>query len=500
MSGRAEQGLPQWRLLMLTVAMCGVQICYAVQIGHGTPQLEVLGMGTQYVSLAWLAGPLSGLIMQPLIGVLSDRCVSPLGKRRPFLIIGCVLSSLALIMFSNAAQLGRACATALGGSLTAWSIFFGIMGFFFLDFSVNAIQGPLRALLTDVTPEAQQATGNAYFAFMVGLGNLLGSYLGSLDFRSMGWTFFQENIQILFFLAMLLLDLTIVLCVVFTSEAPNRVAEQANRREQIDIDEKARLLGEGNMNDEHVLGDRETEHSFEEDDVEFDDLGSTLSIVMYEAPVPYWQVFAVQFCAWFGFFSIMVYAVDWVALNVFRGVSSAPRGTTERMLYEKGVRVGNIGLSMCALVTIVYAAALPKLVRRLGLRQVYFISQAVEGIGLCLPLFLRGSPGVMPSLGLQIAAVSTIGLMGIFMASAMTIPWSLMGVAVQRMYPDKVGVFSALFNACQAGPQLIVALISPLILRVAADVSVIMFMGGMSAFLGAYLVLHHGIGVDEFYQ
>ncbi|KAA8495704.1 Sucrose transport protein SUC4 [Porphyridium purpureum] len=475
--------LPQWRLIMLALAMCGVQICYAVQIGHGTPQLEILGMDTAYVSLAWLAGPLSGLIVQPLVGALSDKTPWSLGRRRPFLIIGCVLSSLALLMFSNAKSLGAFCARILSGSSKAWSIMFGVLGFFFLDFSVNAIQGPLRALLTDVTPQEQQATGNAYFAFMVGLGNLLGSYLGSLNLMKLRIPLFTANIQVLFFLAMLLLDITIACCCIFTKE---------------------RSLAE-------VLHDRELERLEEERmDSASSDAGKTavetsgmraaLRLVVKEAPRPFWQVFAVQFCAWFGFFSIMVYATAWVARNVFGGSSSAPVGSPPYILYQQGVRLGNVGLSLSAFITILYAAMLPTLMKVFGVRQVYCFSQIVEGVFLCSAFFLRGTPGQFPSLGKEIASVCVIGMMGIFMACAMTIPWSLMGIAVQRRFPDKVGVFSSVFNACQAAPQLVVALISPLILKATGDVSVIMCVGGVSALLGAILVVYLRVGVDESYE
>ena len=124
--------------------------------------MRSLGLSEAHVNLAWLAGPISGAVVQPIVGFYSDGCVSAMGKRRPF-ILGAVLAIVfSLILFGNAEQLGYYFGDKRDGDNTvshAVGLPIAIGSFWILDCSINIMQAPLRALLSDTVPKHQQTTG-----------------------------------------------------------------------------------------------------------------------------------------------------------------------------------------------------------------------------------------------------------------------------------------------------------------------------------------------------
>mmetsp|Transcript_15168 Transcript_15168/g.26474 ORF Transcript_15168/g.26474 Transcript_15168/m.26474 type:complete len:657 (-) Transcript_15168:45-2015(-) len=555
---------PLSKLLILSLTMAGIQLCYAVQIGHGTPELEKLGVPLHWISMAWLAGPLSGLVVQPLVGYMSDRCRLPMGRRRPFLIMGAVLSCAALWVFSHAWELGEVVAKGkrgageAGGSqgegqdqdqemgsdnaLTGtelpwvdstnrttsmqtmswsrdWSMFvvgneimhpdadtetsidaktdavkkyriiIGITGFFFLDFSINAIQGPLRTLLTDVVPPHQLAQGNACMALMVGFGNLVGSWLGAIDLSWVRAKGIHSDIEVLFMGAAVVLIATVGLCVSVIKEVP---LDHIERQRATHIAEQLYSSMEKQEGHESKSSDQvlHYSHSTAND--------TSISSLLKNAPHPFWQTFLVQCCAWYGFFSIMVYVSIWVGRNIYLGDPIVPN-TEGYDRYMKGVRVSNLGLSLYAILGMGYSLLLPSMMRRAGTKNMYIFAQMAEGVTLCCCLFVRNKhqipASLLPSSWLVAITIILIGLFGIPLSSSMTIPWSIMAVTVQQHCPNQVGFYTTIFNASQAGPQLLVSILSPWIIKVTDNVSVIMFIGGIMSLVGAVLVQCFGLGV-----
>ena len=165
-----------------------------MELAYGTPFLLALGLKKESLSLVWLAGPLSGLIAQPIIGVLSDHSSYRLGKRRPFIIVGSLFVVLSLLSLAYVHTLAEFLASfgmneqsvSLNPFLRHDSpfklkIWIAILGFYVFDFAVNAAQASCRNLMIDLAPSDQQSTTNAFGAAMIGIGNLLGYLVGSLD-------------------------------------------------------------------------------------------------------------------------------------------------------------------------------------------------------------------------------------------------------------------------------------------------------------------------------
>lgn len=151
----AVRKVPLRKLLRAASVACGVQFGWALQLSLLTPYVQELGIPHAFASLVWLCGPLSGLLVQPLVGHLSDRiapAASPLGRRRPFIAAGAASIAAAVLTVGFSADLGRIFGDSITpGSTRLGAIIVYLVGFWLLDVGNNATQGPCRAFLADLT-------------------------------------------------------------------------------------------------------------------------------------------------------------------------------------------------------------------------------------------------------------------------------------------------------------------------------------------------------------
>lgn len=428
----------------------------------GTSHLLLLGISERAVSLAWLAGPLSGLLVQPIVGFISDTCTSPLGRRRPFLLAGTAFTSAALLLFANAQQVAHLLPTSADVSGAALGI--AICAFFLLDFAVQAIQAPLRALVTDFVPSPQRALANSYIGVFTGLGNLLGGLLAAVR---LGDIFGGSDVQALFSASAVILCISVAACVLATPEERLRGDYSYDSESE---DAAVALLP-------RVEQGNRWESTYQ---------------TLRDIPRPFWRVFAIQLCTWVGFFTLFVYVNSWVGTNIYLGDGSAPAGTQLRDTFEQGVRLGGRGNALTAAVTLAYSLVLPRLLQRFGTTKVYMFSQAVEAVCLLSARYIRGTPGqASPSAFVQMMTMLDIGMFGVVWATTMGVPWTLIGDALEKdvVYARRIGLYTTLFNASQSFPQLVVAFAAPLVMGFSGDdASSVMFLGGVVAILGGILV------------
>ncbi|MFQ6639673.1 hypothetical protein Gotur_014769 [Gossypium turneri] len=137
------------QLLRVTSVACGIQFGWALQLSLLTPYVQELGIPHQWASIIWLCGPLSGLLVQPLVGHMSDRCTSRLGRRRPFIVAGAVSIIVAVLIIGHSADIGWLFGDTEASRPRAIVAF--VFGFWILDVANNVTQGPCRALLADLT-------------------------------------------------------------------------------------------------------------------------------------------------------------------------------------------------------------------------------------------------------------------------------------------------------------------------------------------------------------
>lgn len=141
-------------------SLTGVQLVWGVEMAYCSPYLLSLGLSKSMMSLVWIVGPLSGLITQPIVGVLADRSTSRWGRRRPVMVIGTILTVIALLTLGWTKEIVHIVLRG-GGEQTA-TIVAAVLAMYLLDFAVNAVQACCRALIVDSLPTDQQQMGNAW--------------------------------------------------------------------------------------------------------------------------------------------------------------------------------------------------------------------------------------------------------------------------------------------------------------------------------------------------
>jgi maltose/moltooligosaccharide transporter len=156
------------QLFNISVGFLGIQFAWAIQMGQMSPLLERLGSNPQLLGLISCAGPVTGVLVQPIVGALSDKCGLPLGRRRPFLLLGALLTAVALILMPNSTEVAH--------SLSAFGavepLMIAALLLWILDASINITQGPYRAIVPDVVHKSQQATAYSLMSLTIGLGSV----------------------------------------------------------------------------------------------------------------------------------------------------------------------------------------------------------------------------------------------------------------------------------------------------------------------------------------
>ncbi|KAG8215937.1 major facilitator superfamily domain-containing protein [Butyriboletus roseoflavus] len=171
---------PVWtQLPTLTVGLFGVQMLWSVEMSYASPYLLSLGLSKSLMAVVFLAGPLSGLIVQPMIGILADNSKSRFGRRRPFIVACAALCAFSTLLLGFTRPFATIFTTLDSNDiLTVW---LAILSIYCIDFCINAVQALDRALLVDILPATKQPAGNAWAARMLAVGSVAGFFVGNLD-------------------------------------------------------------------------------------------------------------------------------------------------------------------------------------------------------------------------------------------------------------------------------------------------------------------------------
>ncbi|KAG9089932.1 hypothetical protein FS749_000948 [Ceratobasidium sp. UAMH 11750] len=311
---------PQWlHLPILALPGLGTSVLWASMMSHATPTLLALGMSKSTLSLVFLAGPLSGIVMQPLIGALADASTSKYGRRRPFMMGGCVVCVPAMLGLGFARGLGELLWPSHAQGI---AIIISVLSIICVDFSVNAIMSADRALIVDLLPPHEQNSGNAWASRAGGLGQVLGFFIGNLDLPYM----FSSNwsqIGLLSLLAGILLLGTHTITAIFVQEA----VYQPRPGESIDLKQLIRNMW---------------------------DLALRL-------PATIRSICFIQFFSWLGWLPVMLFATEYIGdIYVRNAISHGdPRGPDSDALLEEGTRAGSRALFHGALLTLLASILLP---------------------------------------------------------------------------------------------------------------------------------------------
>ncbi|KAG8935535.1 hypothetical protein FRC02_007679 [Tulasnella sp. 418] len=318
-------------LIALTISMAGAQIAWTVELGYGTPFLLDLGLSESLTSLVWLAGPISGLVAQPLIGAISDSSSSRY-RRRYWVITSTVVLLFATLGLAYAQAIAAVLVDLFGSNQGRWdphwqeqakntSIGIAVLSFYFLDFALNALQASLRNLLLDVTPAEQLGKANAWHGRMTHAGNIIGFGFGFLDLA--GWRILRPlgggQFRKVCIVAITILVITVwITCI--TQEEKGREGVQSEDSEMMDIVRNIyRAVG-------------------------------TL-------PRPVKRVCFVQICAFMGWFPFLFYSTTWVGEIMAVERDEDPPA-------EEATRAGEFALLIYSLVAVIAGTVLPYLAAR----------------------------------------------------------------------------------------------------------------------------------------
>ncbi|KAF2720593.1 MFS general substrate transporter [Polychaeton citri CBS 116435] len=329
-----EESKSSWYLFLLALTYGGLQFSWSVELAYGSPFLLSLGISKSLLAFVWIAGPLSGTLVQPYIGIRSDKSRSRFGKRRPFMIGGAIATAISLMLLAWTVEIVsgflHACGVAKDSHGTKIAaIVFAVLMIYVLDFSLNVIQAGCRAFIVDRAPTHQQDDANAWAARLGSIGNILGYLAGYVNLPRHFWWLGSTQFKVLCAFACFCLAVTVTLSCMIIGE------------------EDARLEGQP----------REKEGLFT--------LFAQLWRSVRKLPLQVKRVCIVQFFAWIGWFPYLFYLTTYVGeLHVDPIFRRNPHMTDEEIdaAWNTGTRLGTLALFIFAVATFAASIGLPFIV------------------------------------------------------------------------------------------------------------------------------------------
>jgi maltose/moltooligosaccharide transporter len=385
-----------WQIWNLSFGFFGIQFGWGLQMANMSAIYEYLGARADQIPILWLAAPLTGLLVQPIVGQASDRTWGPLGRRRPYFWAGAILSSMALILMPRCSALWMAA---------------GLL--WILDASINISMQPFRAFVSDLLPESQCTRGFAMQSLLIGLSTVIASALPYLltnvfhltQTRAAGTIPFTVRLS---FYVGAAAFLGAVLWTVFTTKEypPENMAEFRKQKA-----ERAGI----------AAGAREILAS------------------VRQMPRTMRQLAWVQISTWLGLFCMWLYFPVAVARNVFGAAD------TNSPLYSAGAEWAGVCFGMYSLVCFGFSFLLPVLARKYGRKATHALCLICGGLGLLSVAVIHSKfPLLLSMTGIGIAWASTLSM-----------PYSILSGSLPE---GKTGVYMGIFNSFVVIPEIVASL------------------------------------------
>lgn len=393
------------QFLNFALGFFGLQFAWQMRIILSGPVTEGLGASPFIYGLIWLAGPFTGMVVQPLVGALSDKTVSPLGRRRPYLLGGALLASLALWIFPNSAGVAEFLHNVTGLNLPPLTaLFIAAIMIWIIDACVNVAQGPYRALVPDVVPEEQHSLANSYISLAIGLGSVVAA--GTAPFLK--WAFnYQMSIPAQFVMAAVAFTLGMVWTCLTVKEH--------NSKKEI---EKA------------------AESSFADALKNFFAMSPEVS-----------KICTMQFFTWIGTMCMMIFFTQYAVHTIYCVPDLTTASESLKEMYVQATLNGTNFSSICFAVfnLICFLVAIP-----IGVLSAKYTNKKVHIISLItmilayLGMFWTKNPKAVACL---------MGLAGIGWASICALPFAMLSQFIKK---GTEGSVMGIFNIFIAGPQVFV--------------------------------------------
>ena len=402
---KQKPNLSFWKLWNLSFGFLGVQIAYALQSGNVSRIFSTMGADPKSLGFFWILPPLMGMIVQPIVGVASDKTWTRLGRRIPYLIVGAILAVIVMALLPNAGSL----------SDTFWiAMMLGAIILMFLDTSLNMAMQPFKMMVGDIVNEKQKGLAYALQSFLCNAGQLVGfalpfvmTYIGFSNDASEG---VPASLKMAFYVGAAIL----IACVIYTSM----------KVKEMPPEEYAQYHG-GNNSEEN----------------------SKINIMhlLKTAPSNYWRVALVQFFCWAAFQYMWIHSTGAIADTCW--------GTTDSnsLDYQTAGDWVGIVLAIQALASVIWAMLLPSIEHKMGLKGAYSLSLIIGAIGFLMVPFVHD----------QWLMFIPYALTGCTWAAMLALPFTLVTNALEGR--PHMGTYLGLFNCAICLPQIVAGLLNVLI-------------------------------------
>lgn len=427
------------KLWNLSFGFFGVQIAYALQSANISRIFATLGADPHNLSYFWILPPLMGIIVQPIVGTLSDKTWCRFGRRIPYLFVGALVAVLVMCLLPNAGSLGMAVSTAM---------VFGLISLMFLDTSINMAMQPFKMLVGDMVNEKQKALAYSIQSFLCNAGSLVGyvfpflfTFLGISNVAAKGVV--PDSVIYSFYIGAAIL----ILCVIYTSVK----VKEMPPKEYAEYHGLDKPLNEEKVNVIKLLRD---------------------------APKAFWTVGLVQFFSWAAFLYMWNYTNGAIAETCWHTTDPTSAG-----FQEAGNWVG-ILFAVQAIGSVVWAMMLPRFANR---KMAYALSLVLGGIGFMM----------IPYVSDQYVLFIPYLLIGCAWAAMLAMPFTIVTNALNGSH---MGAYLGLFNGTICIPQIIAAALGGVVLTLVGSAqSNMMLVAGVFLIIGAGCVgiIKETIGENE---
>jgi maltose/moltooligosaccharide transporter len=426
-----------WQIWNMSFGFLGIQFGFALQTGYASSILLTFGAKVDNLSWFWLAAPLTGMIIQPIIGHYSDRTWNRLGRRRPYFLTGALLSGLALCFLPNSSGLAFLISPIIVGA--------GML--MLMDASFNVAMEPFRALVADNLPDSQHNVGFSLQTCLIGVGAVIGSFLPSVlsqwfhvsDTAPKGIV--SDNLLYSFYAGGIVLIGCILWTVIKTKEYPPE--EYAKFHEpDTEVVKKSGIA--------EFLND------------------------LVNMPKTMRQLGIVQFFSWFALFSMWVFTTSAIASHVYH----LPANDTSSHGFSVARDWVGIMFGVYNVVSAIYALSLPWIVKKINRKRTHAFSLTMGGLGLISIFFIQNH---------YLLLLSMVGV-GLAWGSILAMPYAILSSSIPA---KKIGVYMGLFNFFITFPQIVNSLTGSLIVKYLFNSQAIygLVMAGIFMFLAAISIL-----------
>lgn len=395
------------QLLNFCIGFFGLQFAWQMRIILSGPLTESYGANALLFGLIWLAGPVTGIVVQPIIGALSDNTHTPFGRRIPYLMGGAILGAMGLILLPNSGVLSN-----LTHNTIPALVFAAIM-IWVIDACVNAAQGPYRALIPDNIPTEQHAMANSFLSFAIGLGSVVAA--GTAPFLK--WALhYQMSTTAQFYMAAIafLLGMTWTCITIRERRISKEEMKAQNVQEQAPVERK----------------------SFIQNVKEFFSISPEVG-----------KICLVQFFSWIGVMSLMIFFTQYIVHVMYKVPDLNTIPPEFHHYFTKNITEAQNFSSVCFAIMnlICFAVAIPigRLAGRHGNKNIHLIALLLMALAYILLAFLPNRQ----------STAAAMALVGVGWASILALPFAMLSKYIKE---GTEGSIMGIFNIFIAAPQVLV--------------------------------------------